>query len=145
MLDLLTMESNKALTLNGGQTRSTSGSHCLDLFFRAGAMRNAASAEIADVIRCAFAEDPVRTMKTLFFVRDVRGGLGERRFLTAVSRAETVSLYTIRCAPCLPMPDTGFRRWCSGMSTAFRRTSRYSSAQAGQHSFQAFRLLCSIS
>ena len=80
MLDLLKKEASKALTFNGGQTYSTSGSHCLDLFFRAGAMRNVASAEIADVVRCAFSEDPARTMKILFFTRDVRGGLGERRF-----------------------------------------------------------------
>lgn len=80
MLEFLKNEATRTLTLNGGQTRSTSGSHCLDLFFRAGAMRNAAPDEIADVVRCAYAEDPVRTMKTLFFVRDVRGGLGERRF-----------------------------------------------------------------
>lgn len=80
MLGLLKKEASKTQTFNGGKTYSTSNSHCLDLFFRAGAMRNAASDEIADVVRCAYAEDPVRTMKILFFVRDVRGGLGERRF-----------------------------------------------------------------
>ena len=80
MLELLKDKANKTLTLNGGLTNATSGTHCLDLFFRAGAMRTAKPEEIADVVRCAFAEDPVRTMKTLFFVRDVRGGLGERRF-----------------------------------------------------------------
>lgn len=80
MLELLKKEANKTKTLNGGQTYSTSLSHCLDLFFRAGAMRNASTGEIKDLVQCAFAEDPTRTMKILFFVRDVRGGLGERRF-----------------------------------------------------------------
>lgn len=80
MLDLLKKEASKTQTLNGGLTYSTSLSHCLDLFFRAGAMRNADANEIADIVRCAYAEDSVRTMKILFFVRDIRGGLGERRF-----------------------------------------------------------------
>ena len=86
MLELLKSEATRTLTLNGGQTHSTSGSHCLDLFFRAGAMRNTAPDEIADVVLRAYAEDPVRTMKTLFFVRDVRGGLGERRFFRIALR-----------------------------------------------------------
>ncbi len=80
MLNFLKKEAANTTTLNGGMTHSTSNSHCLDLFFRAGAMRNASPEDIANTVRRAFAEDPVRTMKIVFFARDVRGGLGERRF-----------------------------------------------------------------
>ncbi len=80
MLNFLKKEAANTTTLNGGMTHSTSNAHCLDLFFRAGAMRNASPEEIANTVRRAFAEDPVRTMKIVFFARDVRGGLGERRF-----------------------------------------------------------------
>ena len=80
MLELLKNESTVKNTFNGAKTYSTSNSECLDLFFRAGAMRNASSEDIAAAVRRAYAEDPVRTMKIIFFARDVRGGLGERRF-----------------------------------------------------------------
>ena len=80
MLNFLKKEAANTTTLNGGMTHSTSNSHCLDLFFRAGAMRNASPEDIANTVRRAFAEDPVRTMKIVFYARDVRGGLGERRF-----------------------------------------------------------------
>ena len=80
MLELLKNESTVKNTFNGAKTYSTSNSECLDLFFRAGAMRNASSEDIAAAVRRAYAEDPVRTMKIIFFARDIRGGLGERRF-----------------------------------------------------------------
>jgi len=85
MLNLINNEMNKTFTLNGGVTNRTSGSFCLDLFFRAGAMRSASEEEIAAAVIRAYAENPVKTMKIVFFARDVRGGLGERRFFrTAV-------------------------------------------------------------
>ena len=80
MLQFLRKEANFTTTENGALTHFTSGSDCLDLFFRAGGMRGAAAGQIADIVSRAYIEDPVKTMKILFFVRDVRGGLGERRF-----------------------------------------------------------------
>ncbi|MDE7121918.1 MAG: DUF2828 family protein, partial [Oscillospiraceae bacterium] len=68
---------------------SSSGSFCLDLFFRAGAMRNVSEQEIADVVTRSFAEDAVKTLKILFFARDVRGGLGERHFFRTAMRTLT--------------------------------------------------------
>ncbi|MDE7192674.1 MAG: DUF2828 family protein, partial [Oscillospiraceae bacterium] len=79
MLNFINNEMNKALTLNGAVTNRTGGSFCLDLFFRAGAMRSASEEEIAAAVVRAYAEDPVKTLKIVFFARDVRGGLGERR------------------------------------------------------------------
>lgn len=80
MLDFLKQENNITYTENGALTHSTSGNNCLDLFFRAGAMRGADEKDIADMVIRAYAENPEKAMKIVFYTRDVRGGLGERRF-----------------------------------------------------------------
>lgn len=80
MLNFLKKESNTTYTENGGTAYRSTKSYCLDMFFKAGAMRNSTSEEIADVVTRAYAEDPHKTMKIIFFARDARGGLGERRF-----------------------------------------------------------------
>lgn len=87
MLDFLKQESNLTYTQNGALTNSTSGSHCLDLFFRSGAMRNANEKDIADVVVRAYAENPEKTMKIVFYTRDIRGGIGERRFFRTAIKA----------------------------------------------------------
>ncbi|MEZ3438167.1 MAG: DUF2828 family protein [Oscillospiraceae bacterium] len=89
MLKFFNNKMNNALTLNGAVTNRTSGSFCLDLFFRAGAMRSASEEEIAAAVVRAYAEDPVKTLKIVFFARDARGGLGERRFFRAAIKALT--------------------------------------------------------
>ena len=88
-LDLLKKEANQAYTENGAVTNASSGTDCLDLFFRAGGMRAASENEIADTVCRAFAEDPVKTLRILFYVRDIRGGLGERRFFRIAMRTFT--------------------------------------------------------
>lgn len=87
MLNFINNEMNKTLTQNGALTNRTSGSFCLDLFFRVGAMRSADEEEIAAAVNRAYAEDPVKTLKIIFFARDVRGGLGERRFFRTAVKA----------------------------------------------------------
>lgn len=87
MLNFLKKESNMTYTENGGTAYRSSESFCLDLFFRAGAMRNSTAAEIAAAVSRAYAEDPDKAMKILFFARDARGGLGERRFFRAAVAA----------------------------------------------------------
>ncbi|WP_295092524.1 DUF2828 family protein [Ruminococcus sp.] len=80
MLNFLKKESNMSYTENGGTAYRSTESFCLDMFFKAGAMRNSTAKEIADVVTRAYAENPDKTMKIIFFARDARGGLGERRF-----------------------------------------------------------------
>lgn len=80
MLNLLKAENNIACTENGALTNRSSMSHCVDLFFTAGAMRNQTNEQIEDAVIKAYSENPEKTMKIIFFARDVRGGLGERRF-----------------------------------------------------------------
>ncbi|MBO5164686.1 MAG: DUF2828 family protein [Ruminococcus sp.] len=80
MLNFLKKESNLTYTENGDTAYRSTESYCLDMFFKAGAMRNSTAEEIADTVTRAYAEDPDKTMKIVFFARDARGGLGERRF-----------------------------------------------------------------
>ncbi len=80
MLNYLKQESNFTATENGALTHTSSQSDCLDLFFRSGGMREADRGEIETVVLRAYAENPLTAMRILFYIRDVRGGLGERRF-----------------------------------------------------------------
>lgn len=84
MLRELKKEANLALTENGGAAYLSSGSDCLDLFAAIGALRSAEEAEVAARFLRAYAENPDDAMKLLFFARDVRGGLGERRVFRVV-------------------------------------------------------------
>lgn len=76
------MPSHDALTANGAVTHSTSGSKCVDLFSIGAAMRNKSSHEILDIFQAAWNENPNIALKILFWIRDARGGAGERRFFS---------------------------------------------------------------
>lgn len=80
MLQELKKEANYTLTENGALTYASTMDHCLDLFATAGGLRNAAEEEIRKRFVRAYAENADTAMKILFYARDVRGGLGERRF-----------------------------------------------------------------
>ena len=84
MLKELKKESNKTFTENGAVTYSSSMSNCLDLFATCGAMRRAGEQEIIDRFIRAYAENPDIAMKILFYARDIRGGLGERKFFRVI-------------------------------------------------------------
>ena len=71
MLELLKKENRITYTENGAKTYNTTESYCLDLFFRAGATRNASVKDIAEAVICAFIENPEKTMKIVFFTRDI--------------------------------------------------------------------------
>lgn len=78
------LETRNTRTENGMATHSTSGNYNLDLFFRGGAMRKADELEILKLFANAMNEDALTAMKILFWIRDVRGGAGERRFFKVV-------------------------------------------------------------
>lgn len=86
MLEFLKEEANNALTENGAATYATTNSDCLDLFAAIGALRTASEHEIIVRFSRAYAENADMTMKLLFFARDVRGGLGERRVFRTILR-----------------------------------------------------------
>ena len=118
MLRFLRKEANKTFTENGAATYESTMSECLDLFATAGALRNASDEEIITRFMRAFAENRDIAMKTLFFARDIRGGLGERRFFRLIIRylaqnypetvrknIENISEYG-RCDDILSLMDT---------------------------------------
>lgn len=79
MLEQLKEEANMTLTENGAATYISTKSHCLDLFSAIGAIRSSTEKDIIDRFVKAYSEDKNLAVKTLFFARDVREGLGERR------------------------------------------------------------------
>ncbi len=85
MLSYLKNESNKTYTENGAVTNESTMSHCLDLFSTVAALRRADDDEIITRFIRAFAENRDIAMKILFFGRDVRGGLGERRVFRVIA------------------------------------------------------------
>lgn len=76
---------NESVTENGAVGYRTTGKALLDINFAVASLRSANEGEIARRFQAAFLENKVLAMKWLFFARDVRGGLGERRlFRTAM-------------------------------------------------------------
>ena len=86
MLNYLKQETNKTETLNGATTHISSGKFCLDLFASIGASRNLSEKEVLKRFHRAFCEDKNLAMKILFYARDIRGGLGERKVFRTIIR-----------------------------------------------------------
>lgn len=77
---------NHSVTENGAVGYRTTGKSLLDINFAVASLRSASENEIIERFKRAFFEDKILAMKWLFFARDIRGGLGERRlFRTAMS------------------------------------------------------------
>lgn len=73
------LTTNDALTANGAVTNSTTDSKLLDFFANAGSLRNRTAAEILSMFNDAYFENPSLALRMLLWVRDCRGGAGERR------------------------------------------------------------------
>ena len=70
---------NRSITENGAVGYRTSGHALLDLNYQVSSLRNADPVVIERLFEEAFHENPAYALKWLFFARDIRGGLGERR------------------------------------------------------------------
>lgn len=79
-MEAMTDATNYAVTENGALTHKTTKSDLLDMFAMGAAMRNRSDEDVILMWRKAFAENPVYALKCLFYIRDIRGGQGERRF-----------------------------------------------------------------
>lgn len=66
-------------TLNGSLTYSTSLSSNVDLFFLGSALRGQSESRITNLFAKAMAEDSRIAMANLWYIRDIRGGQGERQ------------------------------------------------------------------
>jgi len=86
MLNALKQSLNYTFTENGALAHKSSGNFCVDFFATVGALRNAPDGEVIRRFIRAFAESREYAMKTLFFARDIRGGLGERRVFRSILR-----------------------------------------------------------
>jgi len=86
LLNGMKSASNWAMTENGGITHKTTNSDLLDMFAMGAAMRNRSDEDVILMFQKAFAENAELAMKMLFYIRDVRGGQGERRFFRTVMR-----------------------------------------------------------
>lgn len=76
MNNLLNAMGNVTATENGAVTLRDTGSAVLDLFYHGAAKRNQ---DITDLIREAYFENPMLTIVTMFYIRNIRGtGQGER-------------------------------------------------------------------
>ena len=76
-LQAIKTQLNTAHTENGDLAYKSTGSACLDFFSLCGGMRKNIS-DLDKLFAKAFAENPVIAIKILFYMRNIRGGLGER-------------------------------------------------------------------
>jgi hypothetical protein len=84
-------------TANGMKTNPTSTDKCVDLFFSIGAMRGAKPQTLIKIFEPAFEENPLLATKILHWVRDARGGAGERQiFRDIISHLAVISPNVVR-------------------------------------------------
>ncbi|MGN1411064.1 MAG: DUF2828 family protein [Oscillospiraceae bacterium] len=76
-LEMLNEHFNTTTTLNGAFTYISTESYCLDLFYHIGAWRN--TPVNTDLVDRAYEENSDYTLRILFYTRDIRQGLGERK------------------------------------------------------------------
>ena len=81
--ETLNDEFNYSVTENGALGYRTSGKELLDLNFSVSSMRNMNEEKIVEKFVKAFYEDKILAMKWLFYCRDCREGIGERRLFRA--------------------------------------------------------------
>lgn len=73
------LSNTKQLTENGAVGYMTTSKELLDLNFKTSSLRNKSEDEIFKLFLKAFHEDKLLAIKWLFFMRDTREGMGERR------------------------------------------------------------------
>lgn len=80
LLNNLKAQANYTRTENGALTHKTTYNKVLDMFSHGGAMRYRDEDDIIHMFTIAYQENPTYALKCLFYLRNVRGGAGERRF-----------------------------------------------------------------
>ena len=77
--DVIKENATRKYTENGAKAYNTTGDCLLDLFSIAGALRTRSEEDIVSKFSLAFSEDNLLATKLLFYMGNIRGGLGERR------------------------------------------------------------------
>lgn len=85
---LYTMQENNNHKVgeNGDRVYKSTMSGLMDLFALGGAYRSRSDEDCILLFKKAFEEDEILALRCLFYLRDVRGGQGERRFFRVVTR-----------------------------------------------------------
>lgn len=78
------INSEPSYTENGAMGFKTTGHNLLDLNFFVSSLRNESSDNIISMYKKAFYDDKTLALKWLFFARDARFGLGERRLFRII-------------------------------------------------------------
>jgi hypothetical protein len=86
LLNAMKEQNNYKLTENGAITLRSTMNGIMDLFALGGAYRSRSDEDCISLFEAAFNEDPTYALRCLFYLRDCRGGQGERRFFRVVSR-----------------------------------------------------------
>lgn len=83
-LNNLKQAKNYTLTTNGAITHKSTLNGLMDLFAMGGSYRNRSDDDCITLFKKAFEEDESYAMKCLYYIRDIRGGQGERRFFRVI-------------------------------------------------------------
>lgn len=107
--ETLNEELNTSVTENGAKGYRTTGKELLDMNFQVSSMRNMSELQIEEKFIKSFYENPRLAVKWLFYVRDAREGVGERR-LFRVCLKYLYSYHADIVKPLIPLiPEYG--RW----------------------------------
>jgi hypothetical protein len=76
--------SNVTVNAKGAKSNRSSLNSCVDLFGSIGSMRARSDGEVIKAFTNAFGEDPLVATRIAFWVRDIRGGAGERKVFRTI-------------------------------------------------------------
>ena len=79
LIDAIENKQNRTITENGAATLKSTLKSTVDFFGLGAALRTRTEEDVISLFSKAFSEDRLTALKTLFYIRDVRGGQGERK------------------------------------------------------------------
>lgn len=109
-VDAMKQEQNWKKTENNADALLSSESDVLDLFSTGGVLRGRTPEDIQVKVSRAWDEDPEKTLKTLFYLRDIRGGQGERRTFK-IAMKHLANIQKTKIKHLLPLIGEIYGRW----------------------------------